>query len=177
VSGAGEPLDDGPEPRGGEGVDWGALYRGLEPDPLADAAGDADPRTARVVAWMRAAWEELEVPPARAPRALRRRAAPRRLLLLGALAAAALAVLGAALWRAGPRPLPAHVAQGPVPRAPAEPSAPAPFTAGVVALPDDRIELRSGPVRLVLLAPPPELEPGLEPVPEPGRLNEGTRPR
>ncbi len=134
----------------------GALYRGLRPPPLADGASEADPETARAVQWMRAAWGGLEIPPARvpalprrAPRALWRLRGPARSRLLGA-AALLLALGGAALWRAlrpGAEPARApRVAQGPAPAA----------ERGVevlAALPD-RLELRSGPVRLVLLDPP-----------------------
>ena len=142
-----EPDDDAEASR-----ELRELYRALQPPPLADDADDADPETARAVQWMRDAWQGLEIPAARvpmAPRRVRRVARPLRFALLAA-AAALLALGGAALWRA-------------LGRAPSAPSSaprladrPAPRdTSGVevlAALPD-RLELRSGPVRLVLLAP------------------------
>jgi hypothetical protein len=123
------------------------IYRGLRPPPLADAASAADAETARAVLWMQDAWRGLEVPPARVPLPGRRRARPR--LLRPALAAAAAAlVLGALalarlLGRRASEPAP-PVAQGPADAGAVE----------ILALQAGRVELRSGPVRLVLLAPP-----------------------
>ncbi len=127
------------------------LYASLRPPPLADDAAEADPETARTVQWMRDAWHGLEIPPARVPRVTRR--APRRLrrLRFALLAAAAglLLAAGAALWRglAGAPPDPAaRLAEGP--------ALPDADRVEVLAALPDRVELRSGPVRLVLLTPP-----------------------
>jgi hypothetical protein len=126
------------------------LYARLQPPPLADDIAEADPETARAVRWMQAAWQELEIPAARVPNLARR--APRRLRRLHfALAAAAglLLAAGAALWRglAGAPPEPAaRLAEGP--------ALPAADRVEVLAALPDRVELRSGPVRLVLLTPP-----------------------
>lgn len=145
-----------PDPDGGPLREFAALYRGLQPPPLADGASAADPETARVVQWMQTAWRGLEVPPARVPElprrvphALRPLRGPARLALLGA-AATLLVLGGAALWRAlrrvdEPARAP-RVAQNPDDEG---------GEVEVLAALHDRLELRSGPVRLVLLDPPP----------------------
>lgn len=157
-----ERSEGEPDPDGGPLRELGALYRGLQPPPLADGASAADPRTARVVQWMQSAWRGLEVPPARvpelprrAPQGLRALRGPARLALLGA-AAALLVLGGAALWRAL-----RHVDEPA--RAPRVAENPDNAAGGgdkeseveVLAALPDRLELRSGPVRLVLLEPPP----------------------
>ena len=138
------------EPRDGDEFDEAslelqALYRRLEPPPLADGAEEADLETRRVVQWMRGAWRGLEVPPVRVPIAVRR---PRRDARFTLLAAAAALVLGVALWRV----LRARVAPAPAPLV--QTPAPAADAIEVVAMLPDRLELRSGTVRLVLLDPP-----------------------
>jgi hypothetical protein len=127
--------------------------------------GDEDEATRRVVAWLGAALVA-QSPPAGVPvEALERRrraARPRWRLLAGrpALAAAALLLvaLGAGAWwfeRAGRRAAaPAPVAsiapsEPPIPVEPVTPEA-APPAPGLVAVSDGRLELRSGPVRLLL---------------------------
>jgi hypothetical protein len=120
----------------------GELYRRLAPPPLADGLDEADAQTERAVRWMQAAWRGLEVPPSTLP--IRRAAAPRKKLRRRALpwlVAAGVLAGGAALLLRGPR----------VPE-PGEQ-----LSAASIEIEDvrtDRIELRSGPVRLVLLSPP-----------------------
>jgi hypothetical protein len=106
------------------------------------------------VGWMQDAWRALEPRSAVAPRLAARgdaaatlRALPRR----GALVAAALVLLStaAALLLAGGDELPPPVAGR---------SAEPPVDGRGIEILDvrpDRVELRSGPVRLVLLEPPP----------------------
>ena len=121
-----------------------ALYARLTPPELPDELERADTETAQAVGWVRAAWRTLEVPPARVPlRALPRRRA-RTLALALTAAAIVLAVLGSALRAVHVRRIePERVAQAPAVRP----------AITVNALPD-RLELVSGPVRLVLLDPP-----------------------
>jgi hypothetical protein len=138
-----EPLDDELDDEASR--ELRALYRRLEPQPLADGADEADPETGRVVQWMRGAWRELEVPPARVPIAARR---PRRVARFAVLAAAAALVLGVALWRV----LRARIAPAPAPLV--QTPAPAADQIEVVATLPGQLELRSGTVRLVLLDPP-----------------------
>jgi hypothetical protein len=127
------------------------LYRRLRPPPLADGAGEADPETARVVRWMQRAWRELEPPRAVLPRSVARR--PRRLARPALLAAAAVVLLlaGAALWRA----LAARSAAVPRLDVAREPAPAGTDGVEILDVRPDRLELRSGPVRLVLLGPPP----------------------
>jgi hypothetical protein len=118
----------------------GELYRRLTPPPLADGLDEADAETARAVRWMQAAWMGLEVPPAAVPIA----APPRKKLLRRALpwlVAAGVLASGAALLRLGARaPEPEeHVSAAPI---------------VIEDVRADRLELRSGPVRLLLLSPP-----------------------
>lgn len=134
------------------------IYRRLQPPALPDHAAEADPETARVVQWMQGAWRGLALPPARVPLAPRLSTRPIRHLRFALVAAAAVLLLvsgtlvtGTALWRALTRssestPEP-RMAQGPPPAS----------ATGVeiLAVRPDQVELRSGPVRLVLLGPPP----------------------
>lgn len=150
------------QPEPAESAELRALYRGLQPPSLADEAADADPETARVVAWMRGAWGELALPQALVPHSVLRPLARRRRARTPVLTAAAvvLTLAGAALWRelgsAGRDAAPLRVVQ--VPEPVTEPVLPAPSTAPstvhVLAARPDQFELRSGPVRLVLLTPP-----------------------
>jgi len=138
-----------------------ALYRRLEPSPPADEVAHADQETERVVRWMQGAWNTLDVPnvtapivtapPVRVPRSIRPRRSVRRSVQRMLLAAAAVLLLatGAALWhtlstRVEPAP-PTRVAQGPAPAQGIE----------ILDVRPDQVELRSGPVRLLLLGPPP----------------------
>jgi hypothetical protein len=159
-----EPLD---EAAAEDTAELRALYGRLEPPPLPEEADEADPETAHVVGWMRNAWRALEAPqvplplrhvplrpvPLRALRARRARALRRRMVLVAA-AAAVLALAGAALWLARTRPAPAVENVAAVPARGIE----------ILAVRPEQLELRSGPVRLVLLAPPPsesfDLRPG-----------------
>lgn len=129
------------------------LYARLTPPPLADGADEADPETARVVGWMRGAYRGLAVPRAELPRiAARRPRALPRIARPAALAAAAavLALGGAALWRA----LGASDAPEELPREPSVAEPEEHRGIEIRALPHGEVELRSGPVRLVLLGPP-----------------------
>ncbi len=146
-----------------------ALYASLQPPPLPDDLAEADPETARVVRWMQGSWRALE--PSRVPgppSVTRPRRAPRvaRTALLAA-AALVLVLAGTALWRAaltrgGAQEREPEVARGLAPR-------PTPAPAAEVEVLDvrpDQVELRSGPVRLVLLGPPPA-EPPEDPLGDP----------
>ncbi|MSR63978.1 MAG: hypothetical protein EXS08_16260 [Planctomycetes bacterium] len=147
-------MSDEREPLDGEARELRALYRSLQPPTTADELAEADPGTVRAVEWMRAAYRGLVVPPCALPRATprpRRAARPVPRVLALAAAAAALVLGAAALWRRLARPAanpgPERVAQVPAPVA----------REGVEILSvlPDRLELRCGPVRLVLLDPPP----------------------
>lgn len=129
------------------------LYGRLQPPPLADDASEADPETARVVQWMREAWSGLEVPPARVPLVPPRvtTRAPRRLRYVLAAAAAVLLVAGAALWRS----LLGNPPTSPAPRVASGHAGANDVGVEILAVRPDHVELRSGPVRLVLLGPPP----------------------
>jgi len=125
-----------------------ASWKRLEaPSPARDLEKE-DEVTRRAVLWLRQAWSTLEAPVLRAPRRLR--FAPfRRRVLRPAVAAALLLAAGAALFLPG-RPQETRSAAEIVVRAP-NPPEPRP-----VLLPDSRpgrMELRSGPVRLILLQP------------------------
>lgn len=120
----------------------GELYRSLTPPPLADGLAEADEETVRAVRWMQSAWRELEVPPTAFP--IRRAAPPRKKLLRRALpwlVAAGVLAGGAALLLREPR---VSESEEQLSAAPIE----------IEDVRADRIELRSGPVRLVLLSPP-----------------------
>jgi len=158
-----------------------ATWRELEP-PAPDAALDApDPRAEAAVEWMRAAWRELEPPPAEIPWRLRAR--PRRRTLARLAAAAAILVAlawslrelarrdtevpdevavatvetGADSEHRTPPPAPAHGAGRPGGGREDETAPPSADTGDepvLVALASDRMELRSGPVRLILITEP-----------------------
>ncbi len=157
MSDPGDPLDEA----------MAAFRAAPAPAPVRELFAEAE-ATRRVVAWLSAALAAQSPPAARPAAAVLRRAArPRWRLLSGrpALAAAAvlLLLLGAALWladgdrRSAVTP-PAPVASGEPPSAPApaEPAPLAPASAedrpapGLVAVSEGRLELRSGPVRLLL---------------------------
>lgn len=159
MSGSLEPRGErAPDEDGsGEGgaAELRALYRRLAPPPLADDASEADPDTARVVDWMQRAYRGLAVPPATLPRPALRLAPRRSPRLVLAAAAGLMALAGAALWRA----LAPSVAPAETPRVARLPTEPPPAPSEAVELLDvrpDRVELRAGTVRLVLLEPPTE---------------------
>jgi hypothetical protein len=145
---------------GDESLD--ALRRAFEalpaPPPVREL-GSEDDDTRRVVAWMAAAWSAqapaTSAPPATLrPAALRPTALPRRAEFAWrplAAAAVVLVLLGGSL-------LVAHVTRGRVASQPAPPVAQtpaAPSRPGIVAAADDHLELRSGPVRMLLFLQPP----------------------
>ena len=142
---AGDELERDPLPE-----ELRALYRRLEPPALADDAAEGDPETARVVQWMRSAWSGLEVPPARMPLVpLRSARAPRIRFALAA--AAAVLLVAAAAWRV----LESNPPSAPAPRVAEGHAAARDEGVELLAALPDQVELRSGPVRLVLLGPPP----------------------
>lgn len=145
------PVHDpsGPDPA----EDLRALYRRLQPPAPADEAGAADPETARVVSWMRTAYEGLSAPPSLQPERLRRSRSRARLVTRGLQAAAAVLFLAGAalLWRALRRTEPAGLA----PTA-QQHSGRARDSVEFLEVRPDHLVLRSGPVRLVLLEPPTE---------------------
>lgn len=121
------------------------------PPPLHPEPEDALTRAS--VAWCRQSWQQLQPPVVRVPVGLRRR--PRRARLLRPIAAAAAVLVGALAWYVsvpgGGLPPASSVASAP----PAE--APSPSLAEGAADPPplqtDRVELRRGPVRLILMFP------------------------
>jgi len=160
MDGEREPLDD--------------LARAFREWPAPDATRelrDEDQATRRAVAWMVAALRAQAPASAAPPQSLRRRApAPRPWQLRDWRPLAAAAVLLALLG--GPLLLVEDIHDPPAPRVAdasppaAPPAGPGPATATspglVVAVDRERIELRSGPVRLLLLAkrqPDPSEEP------------------
>jgi hypothetical protein len=123
-----------------------ALYRGLRPAEPADELAETAPETERVVRWAQGAWRALPVPAMALPR--RRAPARRSHARRWVLAAAGLLALLTLAWRLRPRTTePARRAElGAF-------SAPEPRVE-ILELTPERVELRSGPVRLVLLGPP-----------------------
>ena len=120
-------------------------WQNLTPPPPADGIEESDPETRAVVGWMRAAFESVETPPV--PVFALRRSRRRARLLPMPLAAAASALIAVGLWglmHRGQRP------EEPGPIALRTPAAEAPV---IAALGPDHIEMRSGPVRLVLFQP------------------------
>ena len=140
-------------------------WQSLEAPEPADELDAADARTREVVAWLRAAWRTVE--PARQPRVpagasiLRPRFGRPALLRLAA--AALILALGAAVfWRPGAEapgrpgedepaePVVADGPGGPVPEV--IPEQPVPEgRVQLASLSSEHIEMRSGPVRLILL--------------------------
>lgn len=115
---------------------------------------ELDAGTRRAVEHLRRAWRSLEAPASVGAAPLwRARPAPRS-FVPAAAAALLLALLGAAAWL-GWSAAPARTSQPPVARGGVPPpqGGELPFgaAAGVVAVTSDRIEMRAGNVRLVLL--------------------------
>ena len=158
-----------------------SAWRGVAPRELPDELDDADALTQRTVEWMRAAWEGLEVPECRvsrppspaqlaAPSIRSVRSRPHRLRVLSLAAAVILALfLAFALNRLQrsldpARPLIERGEGTGLPVARPEPAGSAlpdlpdlPDLSGgaqVASVSPEHIELRSGPVRLILLEPP-----------------------
>jgi hypothetical protein len=124
-------------------------WRGLEPRLPAEELEESDAKTRASVEWMRAAWSSCEVPEPRVP-ALR----PRRWLRTVVAGLAAAAVLLALLRLTKNEPAVQH--SDPVARfESAEPITPITpeNVAGpqLASLSSDQVELRSGPVRLILM--------------------------
>ena len=130
---------------------WGAL----EPPAPARPLADEDAPTRAAVGWMTAAWSALEAPePASLPSTLTEqltsRVAPR--FPLAARLALALAA-GLLAWFGFARSRPAHETAAPA-ETPVEFTAVAAPAAPIVLIANrERVELRSGSVRLVLLQP------------------------
>jgi hypothetical protein len=121
-------------------------WRGLEPELPAEDLSEVDPTTRASVEWMHAAWSSLQVPAVRVPS--RRLVHP--VLRLAAGLAAAAAVL-ASLWLAGnqgrlQRSEDFARSESEAPIAPNHLEGPQ-----LASLSSEHVELRSGPVRLVLL--------------------------
>lgn len=159
------PLDpDGTGPSGTDaghtdpghthpGAEWRSLYRRLRPEPPADDVREADPETARVVGWMRQAYGELRPPTRETPRATPRpQSLPHVRRRTWLVAAGVLLSVSAALyWRSREwrsrvgrkeREQPPHLTQREVPTS---------IRVEFLLVRPDHVELRSGPVRLVLL--------------------------
>ena len=137
--------------------------RRLNPHEIIVIDGGSDDATRASVQRMRDSWAQLQAPPVDVPAALRRRMSRRRAEILPwrrhAAAAALLFTVGMALrFGAGWLPAPAHVvppidAGSTTPMTPSDPMRP-----HLVAAHADHLELRSGPVRLLLVTstePPP----------------------
>jgi len=130
-----------------------AAWRSLPLPPPNRELEDEDPATRQAVEWMRSAWVSLEIPRAPAPpvpmRARRRW--PSRLARIAAVLVLALGAL--LLARSISAPDETEIARTPPTNdteARQGPDPPPPAVA-LLAATADRIELRSGPVRLVLL--------------------------
>ena len=128
-----DPLDDLRE-----------AWRSVEPPPPADELADADPTTRAVVGWLREAWQGLEPrnplrPPVPAPVLAFRPATLARL----AVAALVVALAAALFWRPEGARVPEMevVPERLVPRERVQ----------FASLTSEHIEMRSGPVRLILL--------------------------
>lgn len=157
-----------------------AAWERLEAPEPDRALEDPDEATRAAVAWMRGAWAALEPLPVEVPAELAAERSQARTRarswapLAGALAALVVALLAAGLWSAAQRgravqetvlgALPSRDAEprevqlpreaeptAVMPDEPAAPEAEPPRGVRLAALSDDRMELRSGPVRLILL--------------------------
>ncbi len=141
------PGEEAEDPEGLESLR--AAWRELEPPHAFEALEHPDDPTRAVLAWMNAAWRAATPPPARLPWRLRLRR-PRRIALR--FAAAALVIAAAFLaqrWAASSR------REEPVAQ-PESGSTHAPRQGIRVAhVSEDRTEIRSGPVRLILFSPVP----------------------
>ena len=127
-------------------------WRGLAPEDPADDLGLADARTRATVDWMRAAWSSVEAPapPVHSLPAPRQRIPVLR--LAAGLAAAAAVLLS--LWFSLQRPAgPARSRDegGPIAAVETPGARPAPEGPRLASISSEHIELRSGPVRLILL--------------------------
>lgn len=132
-------------------------WRGLASPLPAEELDDCDAGTRASVEWMQAAWSSLEVPEPRVPHSRPQLApqfawqrSPRR-ALESALPYAAAAALLVTLWFAGSeqslqRPEQVARSQTEAPLNPSDYEGPQ-----LAALSSDHLELRSGPVRLILL--------------------------
>ncbi len=126
-------------------------WRGVKPPQPFESFEAPDAQTRAVLAWMGAAWRAAVPPPAALPWRLRWRR-PRRIALRIAAAAAVVAALAIARrWAAPPRP------EEPVARRGAEPAGQASEGIRVAHVSEDRTEIRSGPVRLILFSPVPSV--------------------
>ena len=141
-------MDDAAREPGRDDADeLRALYARLEAPPLPDGIEEADPETQRVTRWMQAAWRRVEPPRVlRPPLSSRRPIRGRRVRWIVLAAAAAVLLAAGGLFLVS-RPAPAMHPP------PSETAAAPDASAGIeiLAVDPERIELRSGPVRLVLL--------------------------
>lgn len=139
-----------------------ALWDAVEAPPAHRTLDGEDDETRAAVAWLRDAYSRVEA--ARAPVAVvpQRRVRRTPLLLAVAAAAALLLLARVALRDAQPHALPeqarAEPPTQPAPPAPAPPAGTAPDAAAppevqVLASDEQRLELRAGTVRLILLHP------------------------
>ncbi len=132
-----------------------SAWEELSPPPPFRELADEDAGTRASVAWLAEAYAAVTpAQPAAAPRAPRRQWR-RWLPLLPLAAAAAFLLRAAAEPPLAPEPEPALAAAAVAPAAAAEavaPAAPSSPVELIASLPD-RLELRSGPVRLTLLQP------------------------
>jgi len=127
------------EPGGEDLAELRAAWCLQQPARSVDETGEdgMDPSTRRAVEWLRAAWREAPVPAPRLPSRAVVRRRPAAWLDRGAALAAAV-LLALLLY---------SVVERESPRSPSE----APRGPHVAAIGDDRIELRSGPVTLVIV--------------------------
>jgi hypothetical protein len=166
--------DDAPLPD--DGLDKEALdalraaYHALPPPPPVRELSEEDATTRAAVAWMAAAFAALPVPACPVPATARPAqaslaslSAARAARRFAAAAALLALLLGAAWWLATLRPA-SHSSSAPVAVAPRADSTPLPnaqLAAALVAAAPDRLELTSGPVRLLLFTesfePAPEI--------------------
>ncbi len=139
---------------------WKAKRPATSVDELGEDLGGQDLRSQRAIGWMRSAWREMEIPEPRVPtgRVLRPRFA-RAINVVASLAAALLLAL-----------LAYSVAMKQDPVAPLAPTEP-PRGPHVAAIGDNHIELRSGPVTLILVTS--EAVSGLDETADPRTLEDG----
>ena len=134
--------------------DLDGLWQGLRASDATPDLDEASPEIREAVARMRRAWDRLEPTPALAPsrRAAVASSGSRRFLKPLARVAAAAAFLAATVlpWTRISRP-PADRTGGPAPVVADASPAKAPDSNPTLRVVEDGIELRSGPVRLVML--------------------------
>lgn len=131
--------------------EFAALWRELVPPDPAAAVDAPDAATRALLERLRGAWRACAPASSAPPWPIRWRLARRRLAPPVAAAAAAVLLLALGHFLL-PRP---HAPVIPPPAAPAAATTPAPAAIPLVSIDPARMELRRGPVRVILVTPPP----------------------